>query len=548
MSPRNVSSPKLPNPLFHPGGANSTAKITGLLTAKPGVNPGPGHPHPDWRARYDRRRGIYPAYYSPYYQALPEPAAGAEGIIPLQDCLNRVLGLQLPLSGVIAAPDRSAIRSFQTRQGLPVNGVLDVATQQSLLGACNPAPAAPPPANAITPPGELEFSWLDYPSQNIALSRSAAVYPADYPYWSEDEEQFLGAAFNSIGNFVSHAAKDIGKVAGDALHTVADAASSVGDVLQKIPVIGAPLHLAFGVIDKTLSIADDLAHGKGLDKAVFNKFNSLVKDIKDTVQLAQTVVSFVPGIGQGIGGALGAGLALAEGKPIDQVMLDAVKGAVPGGPIAQAAFAMGSAAIQGKPVEEVVLSGLPIPADAKRVIGTGIHAAERLAKGERIDNVLLSEARQYLPKEAQSALDAATKLGDGKKVVDLLISHGAKDLQKDAQKALKIGVGMGYAKTLQQAKQRMVTQPSALKKLREIGAALARGNPSFSQAIKQLKGKGENGFLIAAAMLRQAVSVVEINAVRNRLNQDDRKGFDLAQRLLSQKAIKFNPVAKPKMR
>ena len=82
------------------------------------------------------------------------------------------------------------------------------------------------------------------------------------------------------------------------------------------------------------------------------------------------VVSFVPAVGPGISGALAAGVALANGQRIDQAMVEAVKGAIPGGPIAKAAFAMGEAAIQGKRVDDVVLSGLPIPPDAKKAIST----------------------------------------------------------------------------------------------------------------------------------------------------------------------------------
>lgn len=53
----------------------------------------------------------------------------------VQDSLNRILSLNLPVDGVMNVETRSAVRSFQQRQGLPVTGIVGPDIQQALLAA-----------------------------------------------------------------------------------------------------------------------------------------------------------------------------------------------------------------------------------------------------------------------------------------------------------------------------------------------------------------------------------------------------------------------------
>jgi hypothetical protein len=62
--------------------------------------------------------------------------SGSEYIRWVQDCLNRILGLWLPLTGVLGPETRSAIRSFQKQQGLPVNGIVGPGTRDALQATC----------------------------------------------------------------------------------------------------------------------------------------------------------------------------------------------------------------------------------------------------------------------------------------------------------------------------------------------------------------------------------------------------------------------------
>ncbi len=71
---------------------------------------------------------------------------GTDRVQWIQTSLNRVLGLRLPVDGVIDAHTRSAIRSFQTRAGLTPDGKVGPLTIAALQRAGAPAPPAAPSA------------------------------------------------------------------------------------------------------------------------------------------------------------------------------------------------------------------------------------------------------------------------------------------------------------------------------------------------------------------------------------------------------------------
>ncbi len=123
----------------------------------------------------------------------PQPA-GSEYMRWVQSALNDVLGLRLQLHGIADSATRSAIRSFQQRQGLPADGVVGPDTERALIaargggsprdGATNstgpgapeplapadaPAadPAAAPEPPSASPTGEFEFERGD--SKSIVM-------------------------------------------------------------------------------------------------------------------------------------------------------------------------------------------------------------------------------------------------------------------------------------------------------------------------------------------------------------------------------------------
>jgi hypothetical protein len=100
------------------------------------------------------------------------PRHGSEYVRWVQSALNQIMNLQLSVTGIMNAPTRSALRSFQEKQGLPVDGIAGPETRDALIGAkggkspgagaTQPAePAMPEPAEPATssPATEFDFEW-----------------------------------------------------------------------------------------------------------------------------------------------------------------------------------------------------------------------------------------------------------------------------------------------------------------------------------------------------------------------------------------------------
>lgn len=82
-------------------------------------------------------RDPYSVVREPYSVEPPATViTGSEYIRWVQDCLNRILGLWLPLTGVLGRETRSAIRSFQRQQGLAVTCIAGPETKEALNAVC----------------------------------------------------------------------------------------------------------------------------------------------------------------------------------------------------------------------------------------------------------------------------------------------------------------------------------------------------------------------------------------------------------------------------
>jgi hypothetical protein len=337
----------------------------------------------------------------------------------------------------------------------------------------------------------------------------------EYPLlFAEDEEldHFLGdivkgvgKAIGGVGHAIGDAAKFAGRTVGKVVHAVADVSSSIADTLGKIPIVGSALKGLYGLTYGSLfQTIDNIASGVRLDKALLRHFESQIQDIKDVAPYVQTVVSFVPGIGPGISGAISAGLSLAQGKSIDQALIDAAIGAIPGGALAQTAAKIGVAAAQGKPIADAAIDALPIPPVARDGAKAAFHVMQDVAQGKRVDRALLAEANkqiQNLPPELQKAAQVGIALGQGKKL---------QDIAKQQVPGL-VGIGGPLAK---------------------IGQSLAQVDPIIAQA-RRLAGPAVHGFDVAMGLMRHKVSPLEIASARKALTGRDRQGFDRAVALHS---------------
>ncbi len=94
--------------------------------------------------------------------AIPEPVEppqeqGSEFVRWVQSTLNLVMQLKLPVDGIMNPETRSAIRTFQERNGLVVDGIVGPGTKAALIAARQTGSGEPPPANGKPVTSEEEY-------------------------------------------------------------------------------------------------------------------------------------------------------------------------------------------------------------------------------------------------------------------------------------------------------------------------------------------------------------------------------------------------------
>lgn len=420
------------------------------------------------------------------------------------------------------------------------------------------------------------------------------------------------------GRAMDNAVKVAGRAIGHAMDAIVDAEHEVSKLIARIPYVGGPLamifdagfHLATGPMVMTVDIA---IKGKRIDRAFMDHVKQQLQDFKNVGPYVQMVVSLVPGWGTAVSAAIGMGLALANGQPIDQVILAGVSSALPGGPLAKAAvslaysgihaaitkeklnvaslgsMAMGAAAdalslppmaknalmagvkMAGdicngvKPevaISHGVIDALPIPKLAKDALQEADSIALDLAHGKRVDKTLLSHVgnvANLLPindaklkaqlvnvaRTGQSMLEGVkpeialmSALKNG--AADALIELGGKALPADARKALNTGLSIGNGVVHQARKLEQLVSSGTTDKLLKLGTDWAKSHPAVLEARKLASaGAGVRGFDIGAGLLSQQSQLFDLTAVRNKLVDAERKGFDMAA------AVRIGLVAHP---
>jgi hypothetical protein len=278
-----------------------------------------------------------------------------------------------------------------------------------------------------------------------------------------------------VGGLFGDIVRSVKNVTKAATRSVAKGLGSVAKAAGKIPVVGTPLHAALGAANAPFRLADKITHGARLDRAVLGNLKEQLASARTLAPYVQTVTSMVPGVGSGVAGAIGAASALAQGRPITEAAMAAVRAAVPGGALAQGGFDL----------------------------------ARRLAKGQKVTGALLSSARSQLPKEAQAAFDTGLALAQGKKMQDVLVKG-----------VLKL-------------------TPEGMTPLAKAGATLAKIDPKMRGLRNALSGKEKIGFDLVNGMLAHSgVPEHAVLALRQKLGPEAKRGFDAAIAVQSKLAKK----------
>jgi len=272
--------------------------------------------------------------------------------------------------------------------------------------------------------------------------------------------------------------------------------NAAGSAIGKVPVVGGGLKGVFSVVASPLKLTGNIANGRRLDRAMMDHFHDQLGAAKDVAPYAQTVVSFVPGVGNIASGAIGAGIALAKGQPISEALIEATKGALPGGALAKSAFDAAHAVVQGKPIEEIGLSAIPGLDDTqKKALVTAARAAKDIAAGKNVAHSVYEQSVKQLPAAAQKAL-----------AVGVALSHGA-NLQKTIVKNVKLEDVKGFG---------------------DLGTKLVGANPVLKAGFDTLTDpKAKTGYKVAMGLSTAKLKPIDIIAVRKRLPPNQTKGFDL---------------------
>jgi ribosomal protein L31E len=229
-------------------------------------------------------------------------------------------------------------------------------------------------------------------------------------------------------------------VVSSAANTVVDVAT-LRPIARHIPVV-RDVHSAVTNLQKLpLQAATQIARGQRIDRVATAQLKSAVKSARTLAPYVQTVVSVVPGVGQGLSAGIGGAMALAEGRSIDDALIAAVRSAVPGGPLAAAAFDVVVGVAQGKPFEAVALNALPIAPAAKQLLLKGAAAVRAAAEGKPVDQAVLDAALAALPAEARQAAQVAAAVGAAKVIQQggRVVSHVAQVVQRVPSSAIPAG-------------------------------------------------------------------------------------------------------------
>lgn len=358
--------------------------------------------------------------------------------------------------------------------------------------------------------------------------------------------------FGGFTKFISNVAKTAGRAVGTVTKVAAFPIVKGAQLSGKVPIVGKALSSTLNLTIQPLKATEAIIKGERVDKIALNQLKDQVQAVRDVAPVAKMVVSVVPGVGTGVGAALAAGEALASGKSIDKALVEAAKGAIPGGALASAAIDIGVAAVQGKNVIQA-----SIEAGIKQ-LPSNIQAAARIVKdaaeGKNITKAVLAEAQKQIPGDLVkkignisavklvvssgldpkqlNALKIVQTVASGKVVPKNILEAAQKSLPKQIMDGMKVGVALGQAKKIQNAVEKQLKHIpiNAKKTIANVGLKQIKRNKILQAGIKNLKNKQEKvGFAFGAGLVAHSgLNENTILNLRKQLGKEQQKGFDMA--------------------
>jgi len=256
-------------------------------------------------------------------------------------------------------------------------------------------------------------------------------------------------------------------------------------------------------------------------------------DPAEIIRAAQTVISFVPGVGTGINAAIAAGSALAKGENITDALVDGVRGSLPGGPLAQKGFDVAAklvrAAASGQNIGEAALSAardqIPGGEIAKKAFDVGLAVAH----GQNVQAALLGAASAALP----NAWQALAKLSPAQRSelsAFVRASTAAAGVGKTVTEAAQ---KIGAQKVLATVKDVTAALPEAMKVLPKGAPGMLSHLSGANFALPPVGAKTAQAFESANKTVRALKQVKELRAARLPVPPHIAKTVDKTRALLS---------------
>jgi hypothetical protein len=379
----------------------------------------------------------------------------------------------------------------------------------------------------------------------------------DLGKWIGDAAKTVGKPIGGVAQLATQIDSSLGRPVGNAVQLAGQAGTFASQALASVPVVGRPLEAIYDINLMPFKLAVDIANGRNVGQAALQRLRDDVADVRTAAPLIQSVIAVVPGVGPVASGAISAGLAVAEGQPIDAVMEAAIAGAIPGGALAVSSFKLGQAVLSGKVVDASSLAvnvlssaagaaGVNIPPQATSLISAGLATTAAIAKGQAPDQALLQRALPALGPLAGEQLQnliAQGHLEDAANKLMSAIPASLKGLPQDKidaiVKGLGIGAAIGYAQKLQS-----LMGDAILSKMAEFAIPRAVLSADEQSLMMKLPEDERGGFVIGCNVRHAKCTQFQIAAIRALLkNSKAQDGFDAAMALHIGEVIGVPPAS-----
>lgn len=302
-------------------------------------------------------------------------------------------------------------------------------------------------------------------------------------------------AIKKIGNVVEGVSNPF-----TVLRTTGKVTGKIAVQAKKIPIVGKPLAAVINLGSAPIRLVNSAVEGERIDQAVLKNLKEQAKSVKEIAPYARMCVSLIPGVGTVAAAAIAAGAAIAEGQPITAVMVAGIKGAIPGGMIAQSAFSISYDAVSGKSLTTAALNSLNLNSQQKSAAKTVISLSKDLSIGKSINKPNLAKAQSLLPIDVQKAINIGTAVAFG---------------QKNQKKVIP---NPNFKPTIQSPVEKMVAE----------GNAIIAKSPIFKAGLTTLATAADkHGYAAAIGMMSHKATEAEISKFHAMLPKADDHGFTI---------------------